>query len=85
MTKELNFNFDEAYCNYRLGKFISALNVLNKLNRLDSRSKLLKGQIFYRLERFEEAADIFEELIGLEEFPIEELKVNLLAARSQIK
>lgn len=79
------FKFEEAYCNYRLGNFISALNILSKSNPLDSKSKLLLGQVFYRLERFEEAADIFQELIDSEEFPIEELEVNLLAARSQTK
>ena len=84
MTKNPSFKFEEAYCNYRVGKFISALNVLKKLNRLDSKSKLLQGQILYRLERFEEAASIFEDLIKTEEFPIHELEINLLAARSQI-
>lgn len=81
------FKFEEAYCNYRLGKFISAMNILSKLNPLDidSKSKLLQGQVFYRLERFEEAADIFQHLIDSEEFPVEELEVNLLAAQSQIK
>lgn len=81
MNKALDFTFDEAYCNYRLGKFISALNSINE--SVDPRSELLKAQILYRLERFEESANIFESLIASEKFPVEELQVNLMAARSQ--
>ena len=81
MNKDLNFAFDEAYCNYRLGKFISALNSIKE--SVDPRSELLKAQILYRLERFEESANIFESLIKSEQFSVEELQVNLTAARSQ--
>lgn len=84
MNKQFGFIFEKAYCSYRLGKFISALNLLESTEKLDSKSKLLKGQIFYRLERFEEASTIFEHLIESEEFPIEELQINLSAARSQL-
>ena len=81
MNKDLNFGFDEAYCNYRLGKFISALNSIKE--SVDPRSELLKAQILCRLERFEESSNIFESLIKSEQFPVEELQVNLMAARSQ--
>ena len=76
------FLFESAYCLYRLGKFLSALNLIEK-SKIDSRSKLLKGQILYRLERFDEAADIFNNLLKIGEFPSEELQINLFAAKAQ--
>lgn len=77
------FVFESAYCLYRLGKFLSALNLFEKSSKIDSRMKLLKGQIFYRLERFDEAVDIFQSLIKTGEFSKDELQVNLLAAKAQ--
>jgi tetratricopeptide (TPR) repeat protein len=76
------FVFESAYCLYRLGKFLSALNLIEK-SKLDSRLNLLKGQILYRLERFEEADEIFNNLIKTDEFSNQDLQVNLLAAKAQ--
>lgn len=77
------FVFESAYCLYRLGKFLSALNLFEKLSKIDSRMKLLKGQIFYRLERFDKAVNIFKSLIKTGEFSFDDLQVNLLAAKAQ--
>lgn len=82
--KEL-FLFESAYCLYRLGKFESSLNVISCSKERDPRFKLLEGQALYRLERFEEAAEIFQNLLQAGDFPAEELQVNLLAAQSQAK
>lgn len=77
-----NSVFESAYCLYRLGKFLAALNLIEK-SRIDSRLSLLQGQILYRLERFDEAIEIFDNLIKTGEFTSEELQVNLLASKAQ--
>lgn len=84
----INFILEEAYCLYRLGKFGSSLNLIEReqvqsQSEDDNRLKALKGQVFYRLERFNEAAEIFQELLVNDQHPSEELKVNLLAAQAQ--
>lgn len=71
---------EKAYCLYRLGKFTSSLNLIEKVNNDDEQLKLLKAQVLYRLERFDEAAEIFERIQNNDS---EELKVNLLAAKGQ--
>ena len=81
-----SFALEEAYCLYRLGKFTSSLNLIEKEGDCkDDRFQLLKGQVLYRLEQFKEAADIFESLLNSNngEFGVDELKVNLLAASAQ--
>lgn len=78
------FVFESAYCLYRLGKFLSTLNLIEK-SKIDSRLLLLKGQALYRLERFDEAVEIFKSLLKTDEFSAEELNVNLLAAKAQAK
>lgn len=77
-----SFVFEFAYCLYRLGKFLSALNLIEK-SEIDSRLNLLKGQILYRLERFQEAVEIFNNLIETDEVSNKDLQVNLLAAKAQ--
>ena len=77
-----DFVFESTYCLYKLGKFLSALNLIEK-SRIDSRLKLLQGQILYRLERFGEAVEIFNSLIKTGEFSTEDLQVNLLASKAQ--
>lgn len=80
-----SFVFESAYCLYRLGKFDSSLNTICSKADSDPRFRLLRGQALYRLERFEEAAMIFQSLLENGDFPAEELQVNLLAAKSQAK
>lgn len=51
------------YCFYRANKHDEALKAIEKLPELDLRSKELKAQILYRLERYDEAAALYRELI----------------------
>lgn len=90
---ESSFIFETVYCYYRLSKFNFALNFFNYQAQINenllnqSRFKVLKAQILYRLEKFNESAEIFKELLESNEFPsqAEEIKVNLLAAQAQAR
>ena len=88
---ESSFIFETVYCHYRLSKFNFALNLINYQTQINgnllhqSRFKVLKAQILYRLEKFNESAEIFKEVLESNELPsqAEELKINLLAAQAQ--
>lgn len=84
-----SFIFEEAYCYYRLSKFEHALNLIEEYKNETifncTGYEIIKAQILYRLERFSESAEIFQNLLNQNELSnqTEELKVNLLAAQAQ--
>ncbi len=81
---ELDLVFEEAYCLYRLNKPNESLAVLDKNSKPKSESdrvKELRAQIYYRLERYEEAYAIYRDILknSSDDFEQERL-TNLQAA-----
>jgi tetratricopeptide (TPR) repeat protein len=80
--EERNFPFEISYCYYRLSKYSEALDTLSKVKKLEKRDSILKGQILYRLGRYEEAAQTYKSLLLEPGHSIEEeknLRVNFEA------
>jgi signal recognition particle subunit SRP72 len=55
--------FEKAYCFYRANKHEEALKTISQFEDLDLRSKELKAQILYRLERYDEAATLYRDIV----------------------
>lgn len=56
--------FEKAYCYYRANKPEEALTTIDKAGPdVDFRIKELKAQVLYRLENFQDAANIYHEII----------------------
>lgn len=71
-----DFSYQEAYCRYRLGKYTSAMSILNEMT--NSHEVLtLKAQILYRTGQYSAAALLFKELRS-DSCP--EMQVNFEAA-----
>ena len=51
--------FEAAYCHYRLGDFEKALSLLNS----EKRSLILKGQIYYKTGKYEEAHNTYAQVL----------------------
>ncbi|KAJ8941871.1 hypothetical protein NQ318_001723 [Aromia moschata] len=59
-----NLIFEKAYCYYRANKPEDALATIDQSEtEIDFRTKELKAQTLYRLEKFNEAAEIYREII----------------------
>lgn len=52
--------FEKAYKFYRKNENSRALNVISQSNQTELRFIELKAQILYRLERFDEALELFK-------------------------
>ncbi|CAH0562321.1 unnamed protein product [Brassicogethes aeneus] len=56
--------FEKAYCFYRVNKHNEALEIIEQYDEVsDLRIKELKAQILYRIEKFTEAANLYQEII----------------------
>ncbi|KAJ8923698.1 hypothetical protein NQ315_010279 [Exocentrus adspersus] len=56
--------FEKAYCYYRANKPEDALNTIDQSEEeIDFRVKELRAQILYRLEKFNEASELYHEII----------------------
>ena len=56
-TKQLKF--EKAYCLYKSNQLLKSLETIE--NESDERSRLLKAQVLYRLDRFEECLQVYSE------------------------
>ena len=61
--KKLQTRFEKAYCLYRLNKTDQSLKLLEKAENLETREKELLCQIYYRLEKFDECIEVYDDLI----------------------
>ena len=81
--------FELAYTYYRLNKLDEAFQILEKSDKKDTAMKQLYAQVLYRMERFSQAAKIYEEIVNdnneYEEHEVEkvELCTNLSASYAQ--
>ncbi|KNB42665.1 hypothetical protein JH06_4464 [Blastocystis sp. subtype 4] len=55
-----DFYNERVYCLYMKQKYEEALALLNKRNADDQNSKLLKAQVLYRLERYDESLKLYQ-------------------------
>ncbi|CAJ0585607.1 unnamed protein product, partial [Mesorhabditis spiculigera] len=79
-------SFEKAYALYRLNDNNGALEALNGCKEKSSRIKDLKAQILYRLEKFQEAFEIYQELMrDHSDQNDEERRANLLAVQAQLE
>ncbi|CAJ0606676.1 unnamed protein product [Cylicocyclus nassatus] len=78
--------FEKAYIFYRLEKNDEALEALEACDAKDHRALELKAQLFYRLDRFQEAYDIFRDLLRNHSDDYDdERKANYLAVQAQLE
>eukprot|EP01099_Mayorella_cantabrigiensis_P000322 TRINITY_DN1152_c0_g1_i3.p1 TRINITY_DN1152_c0_g1~~TRINITY_DN1152_c0_g1_i3.p1 ORF type:complete len:597 (+),score=152.82 TRINITY_DN1152_c0_g1_i3:67-1857(+) len=79
-NKELNLNYEKAYCHYRNKENKESLNVLKTINPKTAREVHLLAQVNYRLEDWKNCVTFDRQLI--DEFGVEspEIKTNLMAA-----
>ncbi len=59
----LDLVFEEAYCLYRLNKPEDSLEVLTNKSSSSTRIKELKAQVYYRLEMYQEAYNVYKDLL----------------------
>lgn len=71
-----DFSYKDAYCRYRLGKYASAMSILQVMPN-EPRVLTLKAQILYRTGEFSEAARLFKDL---QSSSVPEMQVNFEAA-----
>ncbi|CAJ0949409.1 unnamed protein product, partial [Mesorhabditis belari] len=78
--------FEKAYAFYRLNNNDLALESLEQTKEKTSRVLDLKAQILYRLEKFQDAYDIYRELVrNHSDANDEERKANMLAVQAQLE
>lgn len=76
-----NLVFEKAYCYYRLNKLNEALKTIESNDgNLDYRTKELKAQILYRLERYTDAYSIYQEAVKNTDDEYEEERLTNLYA-----
>lgn len=76
-----NLIFEKSYCYYRLNKHEDALKAIEKSEgEIDYRTKELKAQILYRLEDYQEANAIYQEVIKNTDDEYEEERLTNLYA-----
>ncbi|KAI6180473.1 Signal recognition particle subunit SRP72 [Aphelenchoides besseyi] len=82
-----NTTVEKAYIFYRQNKNEDALKLLDDLDEENEAGQELKGQLLYRLGRYQEAYQIFRKLChDLEEDEFEDLRrANLLACVAQLQ
>eukprot|EP01100_Stratorugosa_tubuloviscum_P014243 TRINITY_DN7494_c1_g1_i1.p1 TRINITY_DN7494_c1_g1~~TRINITY_DN7494_c1_g1_i1.p1 ORF type:complete len:677 (-),score=242.99 TRINITY_DN7494_c1_g1_i1:82-2064(-) len=74
------FPYEYCYCLYRNKKIKEALIFLDSQNLNSSSSLLLKAQIFFRLEQYEQSIETCEQLEKIHQISSPELTTNLIAA-----
>ncbi|PJF17120.1 hypothetical protein PSACC_03078 [Paramicrosporidium saccamoebae] len=74
--------FERAYCQYRLGKYQAALEIVNGAEGSDPRLYTLKAQVLYRLNRFSESHQLYRTLLSAATEDDERLVVNCNAAHA---
>ncbi|CAL2032100.1 unnamed protein product [Caenorhabditis brenneri] len=78
--------FETAYIHYRQGNLDEAINSLNTCDSDDVKAKELKAQIFYKQEKFEEAFDIYLDLIKNYSDDNDDLRrTNFLAVQARLE
>ncbi|KAL6735102.1 hypothetical protein Aduo_005577 [Ancylostoma duodenale] len=78
--------FERAYIFYRLEKNDEALEALEACDPKDHRALELKAQLCYRLDRFQEAYEIFRDLLrNHSDSYDDERKANYLAVQAQLE
>ncbi|EGT55866.1 hypothetical protein CAEBREN_03357 [Caenorhabditis brenneri] len=78
--------FETAYIHYRQGNLDEAINSLNTCDADDVKAKELKAQIFYKQEKFEEAFDIYLDLIKNYSDDNDDLRrTNFLAVQARLE
>lgn len=76
-----NLIFEKSYCYYRLNKHEDALKTIEKCeDEIDYRTKDLKAQILYRLEKYREANSIYQDIIKNTDDEYEEERLTNLYA-----
>lgn len=80
-------SFELAYALHRAGKNDKVGNMLNGLNDTDNAlgAKYLQAQVFYKLQKYDEARSLYEELLKEAQDDEEEMDIltNYLACLSQ--
>ncbi|KAJ1349681.1 hypothetical protein KIN20_005294 [Parelaphostrongylus tenuis] len=78
--------FEKAYILYRLERNDEALEVLEACDINDHRAQELRAQLYYRLDKFQEALDIFRDLLrNHSDSYDDERKANYLAVLAQLE
>ncbi|KAK2187665.1 hypothetical protein NP493_158g04070 [Ridgeia piscesae] len=72
--------FEKAYCEYRLNRTNEALKTLDSSDKSDDRISELRGQVLYRLEKYDECFDIYRGLLKNTEDDFEEERETNLSA-----
>uniref|UniRef100_A0A7E4VN07 Signal recognition particle subunit SRP72 n=1 Tax=Panagrellus redivivus TaxID=6233 RepID=A0A7E4VN07_PANRE len=81
-----NVSFEKAYILYRRNENDAALEELAKANQEEVGVIELKAQLFYRLERFEEARDLLRKLIREHSDDFDDQRLaNLIAVEAQLQ
>ncbi|KAI8335412.1 hypothetical protein BC941DRAFT_453798 [Chlamydoabsidia padenii] len=87
-NKTIDLSFEKLYCYYRTNQWQQAFDLLDTVkisHSNDTALKFLEAQLLYAQDEFQQAIDIYEDLIrGVDEQdPIyEEVQVNLMAAKA---
>ncbi|KAL3290204.1 hypothetical protein HHI36_023563 [Cryptolaemus montrouzieri] len=56
--------FEKAYCHYRINQHEEALKVIEKSSEVDdNRIKELKAQVLYRLEKYDDASKLYQDIL----------------------
>lgn len=83
LSKE--FYFEKAYCQYRQNNTAQALVTIDEVEEPDFRLKELKAQVLYRLEKFNDALDIYHDIIkNSHDDYADERETNLCASIAQL-
>ncbi|GMT14762.1 hypothetical protein PFISCL1PPCAC_6059 [Pristionchus fissidentatus] len=78
-------HFEKAYIHYRLNQNDESLEELAKCDGDDVRALELKAQLLYRLDRFQEAYDVYKHLLkNHSDDQDEERKANIVAVEAQL-
>lgn len=79
------FYFEKAYCQYRQNNTAQALVTIDEVEEPDFRLKELKAQVLYRLEKFNDALDIYHDIIkNSHDDYADERETNLCASIAQL-
>ncbi|GMT16156.1 hypothetical protein PFISCL1PPCAC_7453, partial [Pristionchus fissidentatus] len=78
-------HFEKAYIHYHLNQNDESLEELTKCDGDDVRALELKAQLLYRLDRFQEAYDVYKHLLkNHSDGQDEERKANIVAVEAQL-
>ncbi|KAF8360430.1 srpa-72, partial [Pristionchus pacificus] len=78
-------HFEKAYIHYRTNENEESLEELSKCHPDDVRALELKAQLLYRLDRFQEAYDVYKHLMkNHSDEQDEERKANIVAVEAQL-